>query len=396
MTSSGPYSQINKSIVPYFQPILSLQNQKIIGYEALGRLITDQGITSLGPFFHDPSISDEEHLHVDRHIRQQAIRRIATDSKDTLLFINLHPSWMYRKYQSASVYPTLRFLEQHNLPPSRVVIEITEEESNASPQELIDIITVYREAGCLIAIDDVGSGYSNFDRIALLRPEIIKIDLMLMKNSVTLQGYNALLRSYSILAEQMGASLLMEGIETDSDLRHALQTGARYVQGFMFSPAVDHLFTPAEYTALLKEQLADYGGEQLARYQELLAVNTIFVTIIQEPLLSDRSDDVDRYIEQILPLLPEHCLRVYLCSEDGTQLSSNYTMNEHGQWVQDLTFRQSNWIWRPYFIPNIVSMQHRSAPTLSQIYTDLETSKILHTYSGETGKGLYLFIDLTV
>ena len=64
--------------------------------------------------------------------------------------------------------------------------------------------------------------------------------------------------------------------------------------------------------------------------------------------------------------------------------------------IQDPSIRGANWIWRPYFIPNIVRMQTGSAPTFSQTYTDLETLQTIHTYSASVGNGYYLFFDLTV
>ncbi|MEX1031587.1 MAG: EAL domain-containing protein [Paenibacillaceae bacterium] len=387
---------LNSQITPYFQPIISLQNRRIIGYESLGRYMVDGEPVSLGPFFHNSHYSEKEHLQIDRLLRLQAIDRMAKSSEDSLLFINLRPSWIFNTFKNSGILPTILFIEQSNLPMERIVIEITEDEFQGSSQELSDLVNIYRQKGCKIAIDDVGSGFSNFDRIAWIEPDIIKIDLKLMKNSSVHKGYHALLRSYSILAEQIGASLLMEGIETEYDLQQAMAIGARYVQGFLFSPAIEDYLPPDIFSEVIHNQLTLYAGEQIAKYQELHVINQIFDRIIKTPHRPTLPHDPDPFIEQFLGQMPLRCIRIYLCTEDGTQVSANYSRDSEYTWQKNASFRGANWIWRPYFIPNIVRMQYHSTPTMSQIYADLETNKMMYTYSGMIHSDLYLFFDLTV
>lgn len=387
---------LNSQITPYFQPIISLQNHHIIGYESLGRYMVDGNPVSLGPFFHNSQYSEKEQLQIDRLLRLLAIDKMAKSQEEGLLFINLRPSWIFKKYKESGTLPTILFIEESKLPTNRIVIEITEDKFLGSHHELSDMVNIYRQKGCKIAIDDVGSGFSNFDRIALIEPDIIKIDLKLMKNSGVHKGYNALLRSYSILAEQMGASLLMEGIETEYDLQQAVAIGARYVQGFLFSPANVDFLPPTIFSEVIHNQLTLYASEQIAKYQELHVINQLFDIIIETPHHTSLSNNPDPFIEQFLHQMPLRCIRIYLCTEDGTQVSSNYSRDAQNTWQKDESFRGANWIWRPYFIPNIVRMQYRSSPTMSQIYADLETSKIMYTYSGMIHSDLYLFFDLTV
>ncbi len=336
---------LNSQITPYFQPIISIQNRRIIGYESLGRYMVDNTPISLGPYFHNTTNSENDQLKIDRLLRLQAIDRMSNSEEEGLLFINLRPSWIFSTYKKKGILPTLLFIEESKLPPHRIVIEITEDEFHGSPKELSDMVNIYRQKGCKIAIDDVGSGFSNFDRIALIEPDIIKIDLKLMKKSEVHKGYNALLRSYAILAEQMGATLLMEGIETVSDLQQAVAIGARYVQGFLFSPANGDFLPPDAFTGIIQEQLTLYAGEQIAKYQELHAFNQLFDVIIEAPNRTSLSNDPDPFIEQFLQQIPPRCIRVYLCKEDGTQVSSNYARNADHSWQKDETFRGANWIW---------------------------------------------------
>jgi EAL domain-containing protein (putative c-di-GMP-specific phosphodiesterase class I) len=111
----------------YYQPIIALETRSIVGYEALGRQFVDGTIRSLGPFFSDSSIPVEEHVRVDRLLREQAIAKMSKLADPPTLFINLKPSWIFQHYTSTGVLHTLQLLEKYGRPPSKLCIEITEE-----------------------------------------------------------------------------------------------------------------------------------------------------------------------------------------------------------------------------------------------------------------------------
>jgi EAL domain-containing protein (putative c-di-GMP-specific phosphodiesterase class I) len=385
-----------RELRPFFQPILSLQTKKIIGYEALGRRVHDGRVHSLGPFFQDPSIDEKSHLQVDRMLREKAISTLAQSEGESLLFLNLKPSWIYKMYRETGILPTLQLVEKYDLDPSRVVIEITEEEFHGKLDELSEIIDVYRQQGCRIAIDDIGSGYSNYDRIASIKPNILKIDLKLLKKSGLHDGYKALLNSFSILSSQMGSSLLIEGVETKQDLYHSLKAGARYVQGFLFSEARAE-FQPADcYEPLLSEEIQSYTENEITRYRELFAVQESLNVLVNSEVRISSAFDADTMIGSLLDSVNENVMRIYICREDGSQISSNYTRHMEDGWQRDAQYQGSNWIWRPYFIPNMMRMNTQRHGMLSQVYTDLDTARLMQTFSCPVGETHYIFLDLNV
>ncbi|MBW7453200.1 EAL domain-containing protein, partial [Paenibacillus sepulcri] len=204
-------------LIPFYQPVLALDTRLIMGYEALGRIRTRQGVRSLGPFFENKTISMGEQIRVDRLLREQALAKFAADPASSdrgMLFLNLKPSWIFQTYADTGELPTLRLLDKYGVDPGRVVIEITEESFLDPMEQLRAVVDVYRKEGCRIAIDDVGSGFSNMDRIALIQPHILKIDIHMLQKSELHSGYYGVLRSFSTLADQIGASLLLEGVET--------------------------------------------------------------------------------------------------------------------------------------------------------------------------------------
>lgn len=385
-----------QEVAPFFQPILSLQTQKIIAYEALGRWVRNGKAQSLGPFFHDSSTGDADHLRIDRLLRNEAMRRLVESDTNAKLFINLKPSWIYRMYQETGELSTLRLIAKNGLDPSRIVIEITEEEFAGRLDELTAIIGMYRREGCLIAIDDIGSGYSNYDRIASIRPHILKMDLKLLRMGAIHSGYNEVMNSFSILAAEMGASLLVEGVETKHDLYHALKVGARYVQGYLFSEAKAEFQPEGAFETLLKEQIAIYTEREMDRYRNMFSVQNSLGEVIRAATAIHSSEDADALIGRLLEGMEDNVVRMYICFEDGRQISSNFTRLENGQWVKDERFRGSNWIWRPYFIPTMLQMKQQQQGFLSQVYADLETSRPIQTYSCPVGEMQYLFLDLMV
>ncbi|MCK9861889.1 EAL domain-containing protein [Paenibacillus sp. ATY16] len=378
----------------FYQPIIALDTRKVVGYEVLGRACKDDAVRSLGPFFCDASVPVEDHIAVDRILREQAFRKIGEIPQPPMLFINLKPNWMHRGVQSGEIY-TLSLLDKYRIDPRRVVIEITEESFNGEIEELREIIDLYRSKGCLIAIDDVGSGFSGMDRIALIQPNILKIDIHMLKRSASHDGYLGTLRSLSALADQLGASLLAEGVETKQDLARAIQAGVRYVQGFLFAKAEPEFDEPSRFSALLEEELEAHRQLQLysENYWSYLS-DRLSGKIDRIGHLEELEDEDNEWIVRLLQELENNSIRVYLCSEDGIQISSNYSRREDGSWRREDEYCGANWSWRPYFVPNVVQLNENRRSMVSRAYTDLDSRAWIRTVSVLVKPGIILFVDM--
>ncbi|MGO4371433.1 EAL domain-containing protein [Paenibacillus sp. 2TAB19] len=385
----------DEKLAAYYQPIIAMDTRRIMGYEVLARAVKGDSVRSLGPFFSDETVPDEEHILVDRLLREQAFAKLGQMDEPPMLFINLKPSWIYRYEQSGELF-TLSLLKKYGIDPRKVVIEITEQSFQGSMEVLRTVVDLYREQGCQIAIDDVGSGFSSFDRIAQIQPNLLKIDIHMIKRSATHDGYFGVLRSFSDMAELIGASLLVEGVETREDLARAIRAGARYVQGFMFARAEADFRDPDCFAPIIVEELERHllhhviserdwqvKAEQLAK---------------QLAHIVDTSDGItennDDWALRLLPELDTSYIRVYLCNQDGIQLSANYFRESDGSWRSEDQFRGANWCWRPYFVPNIVQMNEDRRSIVSRAYTDLDTHAWIRTISVLVGPGLILFADV--
>ncbi|WP_338553940.1 EAL domain-containing protein [Paenibacillus sp. KS-LC4] len=386
-------------LAAFYQPILAMDTRTIIGYEVLGRACEGERVRSLGKFFGDVSISVEDHIAVDRILREQAMRKLGAENIESLLFINLKPNWIHRYGQSGELF-TLQLIDKYGIDPRRIVIEITEESFNGPMDELRSIVDLYRSRGCLIAIDDVGSGFSSTDRIAHIQPNILKIDIHMIKKSATHNGYLGALRSFSALAEQIGASLLAEGVETRQDLVRAIEAGARYVQGFFFSKAEPEFQQADRFAGALEAELAEYVQQRLrseTTWQKEAAQLAALIDkgcICRQESELGRAEEFNGWITGLLEQLPLGCVRIYLCREDGIQLSANYCRVEAGEWERQEEYYGANWSWRPYFIPTIAQLSEMQRTLVSRAYVDLDTCEWIRTISILAGPGLILFADM--
>jgi EAL domain-containing protein (putative c-di-GMP-specific phosphodiesterase class I) len=153
------------------------------------------------------------------------------------LFVNVEPSTLTQHLDAVLEVLATR------APQVQVVVEITERALAADLAGILAGAERLRAAGCAIALDDVGAQPESLAFIPLLRPEVVKLDLMLLrtvKDPATVIVAGAV-RAY---AEQSGAEVVAEGIETRDDLTRALVLGATLGQGWLWGRG-EHRFTTA-------------------------------------------------------------------------------------------------------------------------------------------------------
>jgi EAL domain-containing protein (putative c-di-GMP-specific phosphodiesterase class I) len=115
-----------------------------------------------------------------------------------------------------------------------LVCEIIETEAQ-DVETLVRIAGEMRRYGIRLAVDDFGVGHSDLDRVKLIGPDIVKIDGVWFRQIAALPAAAALFRSFVSGLHELGAQVLIEGIETPGELACAVEAGADYLQGFLFS-----------------------------------------------------------------------------------------------------------------------------------------------------------------
>ena len=211
---------------PVFQPIISLDDGAIIGFEALARWTHLDGVPIHDVFTYAALTGRTAEL--ERHCIETAVTgaQDAGLARDSALFINCEAT---APYLSRSDSPILN----QGADQFQVVFEVTERRLLSHPPDLLRKVVALREEGFAIALDDVGTDMNALALLDVLAPDIIKLDLSLVQSRTHYQQartWAAVLEHH----EQAGAYVLAEGIETAEHLQRALALGASLGQGYRF------------------------------------------------------------------------------------------------------------------------------------------------------------------
>ncbi len=402
------------TLEPYFQAIFSVQNQDIYGYEVLGRRLDADGqVQSLGPFFESGDAAElsnpqspllELKREVDLQLRAKALARFQQEAPPaTQLFINMPPSLMARWTPGENKLPTsIRMIRESGVDPRRNVMEITEEAFPGHLEPFLELVAQYRREGYRIALDDVGAESSNLDRMGLFHPDIVKVDLALIKRAIDSRNFREILFGLARLAESLGSELLFEGIENDEELYNALDKGASYLQGFLFSrPSAT--FAPMEPVGTAVSRAP--GISRALEVFHSRKINELRARAKRENqiqgILSLLPLELDGQVGQVtigartLDGMQDLAFRFYVTDLSGRQVSPNYQLLD-GAWQIDRAFLGRNWSTRPYFFDHVYqSFSGNSWEwSMSETYWDIEVQALVRTFSHSTDNGLIVFMDV--
>jgi len=226
----------DERVAAYFQPIISIKKKSVIGIEALCRGIDVATDDIIPPDVLFNLAKDEElTIDLDRLCRKKALENygsICSKDNDLFLFLNIESSIIDQGVVGSG--HLLNMVNRYNIDPSNVVIEIVESKVD-DISALKEFVITYRNHGFLIALDDVGSGHSNLDRIPLVRPDILKIDRSLITDIHKKYYKQEVFKSLVNLSKKIGALVVAEGVEKEEEVIMVLEFGADLLQGFYYS-----------------------------------------------------------------------------------------------------------------------------------------------------------------
>jgi EAL domain-containing protein (putative c-di-GMP-specific phosphodiesterase class I) len=208
-----------------FQPVVSWSRKCPIAYEALLRsgnaVLTHPGAV----------LEAAENLgrlnDVGRAVRA-CVARVVADAAVFDIFVNLHS----QDLMDENLYDARAPL---SLAASRIVLEITERASLEDVGDVSERIRALRGLGYRIAIDDLGAGYAGLSSFNLLQPDMVKIDMSLVRGIETSTTKQRLVASMTALCLDMGMSVICEGVETASERDVITGLGCDLLQGYLFA-----------------------------------------------------------------------------------------------------------------------------------------------------------------
>lgn len=213
----------------YFQPIVSLQNGDIIGYEVLSR--GPEGTSLFSPLalieaaHHYGRIFDLEMLF--RHKALQCAKDLGKNQK---MFVNIDPDVIKDPAFKSGL--TEEALNQLGVKKDTIVFELTERTAIIDYQSFVEALNHYRGQGYQIAIDDAGSGYSGLKTIYEIRPNYIKVDMDLIRDIHKDHFKQSLMRSLVETAKISNIQIVAEGIENQEELKTLVFLGVHAGQGY--------------------------------------------------------------------------------------------------------------------------------------------------------------------
>jgi EAL domain-containing protein (putative c-di-GMP-specific phosphodiesterase class I) len=250
--ASIPFNTLTLS--SQYQPIFSLEDKRAIGYEALVVGTNLSGHEFRADTVFALSANHDEELFLDWLSRALHLRNFSNmGAARGLLFLNAYPAAAVEDPRHPEVFS--RMIDFYNVNPSEVVVEILETGVDDEIQ-LSDAAKLYRKMGCKIAIDDFGVGYSNFDRLWRLQPDIVKLDGSIIRSAARDKHARIVLANMVKLVKECDAKIAIEGIENSTEAKLAIDVGADYLQGYFFGRPGKNA-TPREITDRIFESLSD-------------------------------------------------------------------------------------------------------------------------------------------
>ena len=379
-------------VIPYYQAIFSADSHLVLGYEMLGRVRTQCGVQSLGPLFHDPEIPDSWKMAVDHRLQTQALETFLKTPDDVSLFMNVNANHLMIDEQNW--FNRLIAYRKRGLRLNRIVLEITEHDFNGNFSALSNVLKALKSLGVKIAIDDLGKGASNLDRIGILEPDILKVDIHSLKQNEPTHSYHGVIYSLALLARKIGAELLFEGIENKLQFHYSWRKNGRYYQGYFFSKPQSSLVDRGFLKHQFKEDIHRFIHLEQAKVKrefELAALLNERFRLISDGM--QPAPDLDAWLGSLSSRVGDIGFRMYITDFEGFQITSN-VVKENGEWRIQPDMKGKNWSWRPYFIENLIRMNLENCGILSDPYSDIATGEIIRTFSFPLPGPLFLFIDI--
>jgi diguanylate cyclase (GGDEF)-like protein len=229
-------------IVPHYQPLVSLEGNRIIGFEALARW-ESKGFGNIPPDIFIPIAEETGLINV---LADQLLRRACLDAKawpaTFVLAFNVSPIQLRDPTLGLRI---LSILGQTGFSPHRLEIEITESALVKNIGVAQTVIDDLRRAGVRIALDDFGTGYATLTQLLSFHLDKIKIDRSFVSRVDKSDDSQVIVRAILGLAKGFGLTTTAEGIEDAGQLASLKANGCAEGQGYLFGKAVPAAEIPA-------------------------------------------------------------------------------------------------------------------------------------------------------
>ncbi|MGQ3053736.1 MAG: EAL domain-containing protein [Roseateles sp.] len=210
-----------------YQPIVDVGNRSVFAHEALVRGPQGEGAMSVLA-----QVNEANRYRFDQACRVKAIKTAAQLGVAERISINFLPNAVYKP--EVCIRTTLEAARTHGFPTERIIFEVTEGERVEDGPWLASILREYQRCGFLTAIDDFGAGYAGLTLLADFKPDIIKLDMALVRGVDASTSRQAIARGMVRICQELDIQVVAEGVETASERDFFLVEGVTLMQGYLF------------------------------------------------------------------------------------------------------------------------------------------------------------------
>jgi EAL domain-containing protein (putative c-di-GMP-specific phosphodiesterase class I) len=214
-----------------YQPIVDTHGRSVFAHEALVRGEKGEGAMTILA-----KVTNENRYRFDQACRVKAIKTAAEIGLKQRLSINFLPNAIYRP--EVCIATTLAAAAQYDFPVDHIIFETVEGERIDDGKWLTEIFREYRRMGFMTAIDDFGAGFAGLGLLAVFQPDIIKLDMALVRGVNESKAKQAIARAVTGLCEELKILVIAEGVETASERTCLEDLGISLMQGYLFSKPI--------------------------------------------------------------------------------------------------------------------------------------------------------------
>ncbi|MDF1878500.1 EAL domain-containing protein [Sulfurimonas sp. SAG-AH-194-C20] len=226
MANTIKHAMLSDRIFPYFQPIVDVKTNKVAKYEALVRLVNDEGAL-LSPFsFLDVSRKIKLYPQITEIMIEKSFSYFKKNRLD--FSVNLSFSDITNNQTRQFIFDKIK---EYSI-ASQLTIEILETQENDNAELVTKFIENIYILGASIAIDDFGSGFANFEHMTTMRSDIMKIDGSLIKNIDTDQNARLVVETIIVFAKKLGKKIVAEFVHNEAVYKVVEELGIDYAQGY--------------------------------------------------------------------------------------------------------------------------------------------------------------------
>jgi EAL domain-containing protein (putative c-di-GMP-specific phosphodiesterase class I) len=211
-----------------FQPIVDTRTGAAYAHEALVRGPAGESAGSVLA-----QVDDANRYRFDQRCRTVAIEQAASLGMQGYLSINFLPNAVYQP--EACIRSTLAAAEHFQFASERIIFETVEGENIISRPHLVEIFRAYRRFGFQTAIDDFGAGYSGLTLLVEFQPDLIKLDMELVRGIDTDSVRQSIVRGVLSICRDLGIRVVAEGIETREERDFFAANDVTLMQGYFFA-----------------------------------------------------------------------------------------------------------------------------------------------------------------